>query len=489
MEKSVGAGFFIKVHSTRLCLLAILLIACLDSFGQQRRHGAVLANPDEFNAIATVASPFSGKTTLTNFVDLSPLLPPPGNQGNQGSCVGWAVAYGLKTYQQCMNTNWPPVADEKGKVKHGRVFSPAFIYNQINQNRDQGSKLLDALELLKSDGCATWSDFPYDDQNFTRKPDRTVRDTAKPFRISRYDAVKPFDEEGIKIQLSAGYPIVFGAYIDAAFENLQKGDIWRDITRSIGRHAMLLVGYDDKRAAYKILNSWGAEWCDSGFGWISYNLFPRVVAEAYVCNSSLNDVRPRDEPDTPVQVPSNPVRQGATIQFTSVDTVKHQSTTWYTIGVRANIPAFSGKWAQVVVKFYYENGDEPIRGLNPAFTDKDGNLTTSTKGLGISPQNANVAEWEVWIPVQEVGREMARVLNSSNGSIEIGIEAQAELFVDNYRIATASNPIQIKYGFRGNWVPGINAINRELRRAQENQIEQQRLWRQHIELFIRQLQQ
>ena len=38
-------------------------------------------------------------------------------------------------------------------------------------------------------------------------------------------------------------------------------------------HAVLIVGYDDEKDAFKIVNSWGSDWGDEGYGWVSYDFF------------------------------------------------------------------------------------------------------------------------------------------------------------------------------------------------------------------------
>ncbi|OYD15098.1 hypothetical protein CH333_05705 [candidate division WOR-3 bacterium JGI_Cruoil_03_44_89] len=73
-------------------------------------------------------------------VDLSPFMPPVGNQQTQGSCVAWAVGYYHKTYQEWFEHRWD-VNDSTHR------FSPAFIYNQINGGVDEGSRFSDALKM------------------------------------------------------------------------------------------------------------------------------------------------------------------------------------------------------------------------------------------------------------------------------------------------------------------------------------------------------
>jgi len=44
---------------------------------------------------------------------------------------------------------------------------------------------------------------------------------------------------------------------------------------ALGRHMVTVVGYEP--GAFRILNSWGTDWADGGFGWLS----ERFVASAF----------------------------------------------------------------------------------------------------------------------------------------------------------------------------------------------------------------
>lgn len=51
-----------------------------------------------------------------------------------------------------------------------------------------------------------------------------------------------------------------------------KGGIYKATTsKKAGGHAVALVGFDDEKKAWLIKNSWGEDWGESGYAWISYN--------------------------------------------------------------------------------------------------------------------------------------------------------------------------------------------------------------------------
>ncbi len=49
------------------------------------------------------------------------------------------------------------------------------------------------------------------------------------------------------------------------------------------------MGYDDNRNAFKIINSWGTNWGNEGFLGIHYDVFSRIVREAYRTEDALDE--------------------------------------------------------------------------------------------------------------------------------------------------------------------------------------------------------
>ncbi|MFP3366095.1 hypothetical protein R0J93_20810, partial [Pseudoalteromonas sp. SIMBA_148] len=73
--------------------------------------------------------------TLPTQADLSRWFPTPGHQGTQSSCVGWAVAYGLKSYQEAVERKTVPSSTNT-------LYSPSFVYNQIKLNSCGGGSYI-----------------------------------------------------------------------------------------------------------------------------------------------------------------------------------------------------------------------------------------------------------------------------------------------------------------------------------------------------------
>ncbi len=89
--------------------------------------------------------------------------------------------------------------------------------------------------------------------------------------------------EKVKAQLARGVPVIFDMRPTAQFKQF-KGDGVLDIPGVMNGfgHAMLAVGYDDARKAFRIQNSWGRGFGDGGYAWLSYEFWTRNVQVGYV---------------------------------------------------------------------------------------------------------------------------------------------------------------------------------------------------------------
>jgi C1A family cysteine protease len=241
-------------------------------------------------------------TPLPEVVDYSDseFLPLVGEQGEK-SCVGWSTGYYLRTYQQAKDIGWD--VKQSGAGINSHIFSPTFIYNQINNGADDGAAILDAAKLLKDVGDATLKDFPYILGDYYTKPTKSVVQSAYPNRVSDWRVLfTDNDADDYIIQKSKEYLntedlIVVGSKIGLKFlspvEQNGKSIITIDNYPLYG-HAYVLVGYDDTLAtsdgigAFKLINSWGTGWGDSGFSYISYKAFTANVIEGYVFTDLVN---------------------------------------------------------------------------------------------------------------------------------------------------------------------------------------------------------
>jgi len=349
----------------RAMAVALLLWPTLAYAQGARPTGLRFMDDVAYQSIPLAAPPLLGQVPRT--VDLSSRFPEPGDQGKQNSCVGWAVAYALKSYQEGLERSWGT-----GPTQHR--FSPAFIYNQLNKAPDcqGGTTFVEALNLLRRDGVATLADFPYRDDDCARQPDPAVRMSARPFAIADWRRVNVQDPTEVKTHLASGFPVLIGMMVDTAFMRL-RGDVAyaQASGKTEGGHAMILVGYDDDRGAFKVMNSWGKQWGIGGFGWISYGAFGQTVREAYVAQDVVTVAPPPVEPapaprpmPAPSPIPVKPAPLLAPIAQLGRPTYVHDVTVpsprgpvpGMEIYVPGEILNAQGQVVHVEVKFNFANG-------------------------------------------------------------------------------------------------------------------------------------
>ena len=229
---------------------------------------------------------------LPERVSLEQFAPRRLNQGQQGSCVAWASAYGARTIVQAEATKQDP---------NGTAFSPSFLYNQIKLGNDcQGAYIMNAMQTMKAAGVLPLSEFAYTDDNCRKLPDSGDKLAAQQYRIKGFQRLsKGGDDQrtdmlAMKQQLAQGSPVVIGMMVGGSFmQGMEGQDLWTPTQndyrqQGFGGHAMCVIGYDDYKVknekaggAFQIMNSWGPEWGNNGIGWVRYSDFDIFAKEAY----------------------------------------------------------------------------------------------------------------------------------------------------------------------------------------------------------------
>lgn len=209
--------------------------------------------------------------------DLRPLCPPIYDQGSLGSCTANAVS-GLFQYTET----------EQRKAL-GDYPSRLFIYynTRVIENtvgEDSGATLRNTIKAVAKHGSCREQTWPYDVSKFKRKPILSAYKQGELKTVSAYQRV-PQTLSALKTQLYLSNPIVFGFSVYDAFESdtvAKTGVLTMPGEHDIllGGHAVCLVGYDDKKQAFLVRNSWGKKWGLAGYFWMPYT---------YVLNPNLAD--------------------------------------------------------------------------------------------------------------------------------------------------------------------------------------------------------
>ena len=224
------------------------------------------------------------KNPLPEAVSLLRFAPDRKNQGKQGSCVAWSSVYAARTIVEAAST---------GQDGNNTAYSPAFVYNNIALENCQGSFIQKAMEFMADKGVLPFNEFPYDDQDCGRQASGALMNKAAEnrmhgfTRLTETEDVNGINIRAVKEHLAKDAPVVIGMMVGGTFMQEMMGkDTWAptDDDRSqagFGGHALCVIGYDDRRQAFQIMNSWGPEWGNNGIAWVRYADFKEFVREAY----------------------------------------------------------------------------------------------------------------------------------------------------------------------------------------------------------------
>jgi Papain family cysteine protease len=444
MEVDVGGTM--RPVSTRVGQFSLwCLLLATPAEAQDRGTGLIFTPLERLAGIPLASTPYSG-AELPAQVDLAEDLPPPGDQGQQNSCVGWTIAYALKTYHERVEERLP-IVDWRGGTDSTRVFSPSFIYNQVNQGLDGGAKFEDALNLLHDQGAAPLSEMPYIESDFVLQPSTSAREVARRYRIDYWRQVNVRDVREVKAQLAAGYPVIVGITLDEGFKRMGPGETWRATSGATGRgHTVLLVGYDDSRKAFKLINSWSQGWGDRGYGWLDYEHFGVVVREGFVAKDAVNG--PSPEP-IPAPVPG-PVVTGPdpvdAIEFDVTD-VRHGvdfPPYLHAMRLRGNLTVPPRVYGEIHIVVYLRFNDgfggpgEPVRSLDLRYATVSGWAATGTPPHLVTGEGWRTA-WEVFLPYDAL--DLPHGLRQTptgwvGNTITTFLVAEPELFLDNFGVRT-----------------------------------------------------
>jgi C1A family cysteine protease len=269
--------------------LFLFLFAAAAVFGQaeQRYSKGALFDEEAYSklprkaALATRA--YEG---LPKSFSLKQYAPLPGDQTNYGTCVAWASAYAARTISESVALNRRNQTETTQNV-----FSPVYVYRNIRPDDPEclrGAQIYSALDLMRDSGAVRMLDiersvdFPRVDLSNYRESRRypiggyvtlfSREDKQKPALITRI----------VKKSLSEGKPVVIGMNTPDSF--IEAKNVWEPTENPgnfYGGHALCVVGYDDDRGAFEIINSWGRKWGNGGFIWVPYKIFVDFVMESY----------------------------------------------------------------------------------------------------------------------------------------------------------------------------------------------------------------
>lgn len=188
------------------------------------------------------------------------------SQDSLGSCSSNALT---NAYELCVNRNYP---------EYFTHLSRLFIYYNTrgeygDVQEDEGMFLRDGLKSLTKFGVCSESLWPYDITKFSTRPTEESYEDANKRKILKYQ--KLISIYYITEVLNHNKPVVFGMNIYDSFMNLNERISTVNFPgrkeKSLGGHAMCMVGYDLGKRLFLVKNSFGTSWGDKGYCWIPFD--------------------------------------------------------------------------------------------------------------------------------------------------------------------------------------------------------------------------
>ena len=205
-------------------------------------------------------------------------LPPVGDQGHTGSCVGWSTAYycySTSVARQCKLT-------PEHRTDPRFLFSPSFIWHPFNKgDKEQGMHIYEAFDVLAKQGCGTLAEMPWDETEILSQPKEAVKIHALRYKSRQTMSLfkgkmngEAGDPEKLKNWLwETKQPFVVAIPVYEDFSDLSHSpDFVYSPTEKKGKlrgyHAVCIVGYDSNKHAFQMVNSWGNKWANKGLLWL-----------------------------------------------------------------------------------------------------------------------------------------------------------------------------------------------------------------------------
>jgi hypothetical protein len=198
---------------------------------------------------------------------LGPVL----NQGDCGSCVAFATIGTLEA-QTSIAYGVPWLHPS---------FSPQQLFACGGASCDSGWMPGSAADFLQSTGTVDEACMPYTSGSTGQDvacQQECADASSRTTKIAGYSSPSgggflgiggSNNPDAVKAALANG-PLVTTLTAYADFMTYA-GGVYKHVTGdSLGGHAVSIVGYDDTKQAWLIRNSWGPEWGENGFAWMSY---------------------------------------------------------------------------------------------------------------------------------------------------------------------------------------------------------------------------
>jgi hypothetical protein len=218
----------------------------------------------DFEAVQSLSNPSGVTRDWRNYQGVN-WLGSVMNQGNCGSCVAFATVATLEA-QTSISAGIPWLRPS---------YSPQELFSCGGGRCGSGWMPDDAANYLQMTGIADEACMPYTSGSTSLDAacsDRCQDSEIRTTKISSYKTPTSFggSVDEVKNALNKG-PLVTTMLVYSDFLAYGTG-VYKHVSgKAVGGHAVSLVGYSDATRAWLIRNSWGTEWGENGFAWVSWS--------------------------------------------------------------------------------------------------------------------------------------------------------------------------------------------------------------------------
>lgn len=210
---------------------------------------------------------------LPKKIDYTSKMSPVRDQGDEGTCVGFAAVCGMKEYQEIV---------DYGKTVE---LSPRFLYAEARKidglpNSEEGTTLRAAVKALKKSGVCREKLWPYAPHQKNKAASGAGED-AKKFCVTAYARILNLYE--LRSSLVLKGPCLIGVEVFEGMMKTKTGKVPmpKRGEGAIGGHALSAVGFDDDAKLIKFKNSWSGTWGENGYGYLSYAYIEKYMMDAW----------------------------------------------------------------------------------------------------------------------------------------------------------------------------------------------------------------
>jgi C1A family cysteine protease len=194
------------------------------------------------------------------------------NQGATNSCVAHAVITSLMIREKVAGV-FPIVRPSRlalywnARAQHG------------SQRFDQGTIIREAFKVLHKIGVPDETLHPFSEFSLKVNKQPPISSYIKGHMRSGGRYVKIYDHgddrlAAIRLALGNQLPVTFGTRVTQAFTQIRGTNVVHrpdGTSPVVGGHAMCIVGDRPQDRAFIVQNSWGPEWGDGGYCYMSYD--------------------------------------------------------------------------------------------------------------------------------------------------------------------------------------------------------------------------